>query len=235
MILNFTRENLCPTAAEYRWQWAKKLLADIRPRTEVGERCQGNRELPAIVDFLYSLPGEGPPKVVIQKFAQTKAVYIVDTTRHVHTLCLHKKEEASSILLTTHFGIVDEVRIHNFHLYHYLIADRVHVRIAQSHWKAVQFVLSCIQRRPGVEFEGGRKDPIKITFDEFLHLAVATWKEGKPYAKIVCDLPLSDTRSIISLISITAKHPSLSYFTRGYYESDFEGEIEIENDNYEER
>ena len=188
-----------------------------------------------VAGFLNSLPGGGLPGEIVQKFAQTKGVYIVGTNLHVHTLHLRKKDEANSILLATHFGTVKEVCIHNFHLYHYLIKERVHVRIAQSHWEAVRSVLSCIQRRPGVELGEGRRDPIRVTFDEFLRPAIYAWKEGEPYAKIVCKLPPSDTQSIVSRISIAAEHPSLSFFTRGYYESDSETEIEIENDDYEER
>ena len=68
---------------------------------------------------------------------ETRAVYIVGTILHVHTLHLRKKDEVNSILLATHFGIVDKVWVHNFHIYRYLIAGRIHVHIAQSYWEVV--------------------------------------------------------------------------------------------------
>ena len=51
---------------------------------------------------------------------------------------------------------------------------------------------------------------------------------------MVCDLPEGEARSITSSITIPFKHPSLSCFTRGYA-SDSDCEIEIENDDYDER
>ena len=48
-------------------------------------------------------------KIVIKRLAETKAVYIVGTTLHIHTLRLHKRDEVNSILLATHFGVVNEV------------------------------------------------------------------------------------------------------------------------------
>ena len=74
----------------------------------------------------------------------------------------------SSILLATHFGVVNEVWVHNFHLYHYLIKGNIHVRIAQSHWGAVRSVLSYVSKR--LWGEGG--SPVEIMFDNFLRPAV---------------------------------------------------------------
>ena len=78
----------------------------------------------------------------------------------------------NSILLVTHFGIIDEVWVHNFHIYHYLIARRIHVRIAQSYWGAVESVLSYISKSLWVDLEEERSGAVKITFDDFLRLAV---------------------------------------------------------------
>ena len=82
-------------------------------------------------------------------------------------------------------------------------------------------------------WEEGGSTP-KITFDEFLRPAVAAWKEGKPYAHIVCDISETEAGSITSTIPIPFKHPSLSCFTRGYA-SNFDCEVDIENDDYDER
>ena len=89
--------------------------------------------LGAVANLLLSLPKEDLLKIVIRKLGETRAMYIVGTVLHVHTLRLCKKDEVNSILLATHFGIVNKVWVHNFPLYHYLIEGRIHVRIAQSY------------------------------------------------------------------------------------------------------
>ena len=61
---------------------------------------------------------------------ETKVVYVVGTTLHVHVLQLCRKDEVNFILLTMRLRLVDEVRILNFHINHFLTARRVHVRIA---------------------------------------------------------------------------------------------------------
>ena len=125
---------------------------------------------------------------------------------------------------------MNEVRVHNFHLYRYLIKGNIHVRIAQSHWGAIRSILSYISKR--LWEEGG--SPVKITFDKFLRPAVTAWKDGKPYAHIVCDLPKSVAGTITTTIPIPYRYPSLSCFTRGY-SSDSDREVDIENDDYDER
>ena len=85
-----------------------------------------------------------------------------------------------------------------------------------------------------VKLEEEKNGAGKITFDDFLRLVVAAWKDGKPYAQIVYDLSEGEASSITSSIAIPFKHPSLSCFTRGYA-SDFDFEIDIENDDYDER
>ena len=104
------------------------------PRSEATDSNQSDLVLCFVADFLLSLPKEGLPSAVIKKFVETRAVYIVGTILHVHTLRLRKRDEVNSILLATHFGIIDEVWVHNFHIYHYLIAGRIHVRNAQPYW-----------------------------------------------------------------------------------------------------
>ena len=157
-----------PTAREYRQQWAEKLSSSVRARSEATSSTQGDFGLDDVANLLLSLPEADLAKIVIRKFAQTRAVYVDGTTLHIHTLRLCKKDKVNSILLATHFGVVDEIRVHNFHLYRYLFRGHIHVRIAQSHWGAVQTVLSYVSWRVGEE-EG---KPIKITFDEFLRPAV---------------------------------------------------------------
>ena len=139
-----------PTAREYRQQWAKK-LSSVRARSEATSSTQGDFGLDDVANLLLSLPEADLAKIVIRKFAQTRAVYVDGTTLHIHTLRLCKKDEVNSILLATHFGVVNEIRIHNFHLYCYLFRGNVHVSIAQSHWGAMQTVLSYVSERFGEE------------------------------------------------------------------------------------
>ena len=91
-------------------------------------------------------------------------------------------------------------------------------------------VLSYVSRGGGEE-EG---KPIKITFDEFLLPAVTAWRSREPHAHIVCDLPESATKNITTIVPIPFRYPYLSCFTRGY-SSDEEREVDIENDDYDER
>ena len=90
--------------------------------------------------------------------------------------------------------------------------------------------MSYISKRIGEE--GG--SPIKITFDNFLCPAVTAWKDGEPHTHIVCDLSESVAETITTTIPIPFRHPSLSCFTRKY-SSDFDREVDIENDDYDER
>ena len=72
---------------------------------------------------------------------ETKIVYVIGTTLHVHVLQLHRKDGVNFILLATHLRLVNEVRIHNFHINHFLTARRVHVRIVLAYWRTVKFIL----------------------------------------------------------------------------------------------
>ena len=148
-------------------------------------------------------------------------MYVLNTIVHVHTQLLKKRDELNAILLATHFGLVDKVRIHNFHLYCYIKAKRVHVRITQSYWDSIKILLPHI----------GGKPRIKITFDEFLCPTIAAWKNHKHYTQIVCDIPKSLTNIITTCIHIPHKHPSLWAFIRGYY-YDSDCEVDIEGEDY---
>ena len=99
----------CPIAREYRQLWVEKLRAFTRPRSEAIGGNQSDSMLGAAANILLSLPEEDLLKIVLRKFAETRVVYIVGTVLHVHTLRLGKKDEVNSILLATHFGIVNKV------------------------------------------------------------------------------------------------------------------------------
>ena len=104
-----------PTTREYHQLWAEKLWASTRSRSEATGGDQSDSVLGDAANLLLSLPKEDLLKIVIRNFAKTRAVYIVGTVLHIHTLCLCKKDEVNSILLATHFGIVNKVWVHNFH------------------------------------------------------------------------------------------------------------------------
>ena len=109
MILSAAPKKPRPTAREYRQQWAKILWANTRPRSKATDSNQSYPMLCFAANLLLCLPEEGLLRVVIKKFVETRALYIVGTILHVHTLHLRKKDEVNSILLATHFGIIDEV------------------------------------------------------------------------------------------------------------------------------
>lgn len=216
------------TNKEDRNGWTKK------PRKErEGASCSNpsRPNLESIANFLDALPIEGPPRVVIQKCAQTKAVCIDKKTLHVHTLRLCYKDELNLILLAPHFGVVDEVKIHNFHLYRCTLVKRVHVCIVQTRWNGVERILPYICQGPWVERKGKRERSVKITFDKFLRPSAAAWNEGRPHAQLVCDLPKNETSCITTTPIIPFRHPILCVFTTGYFaDSDSKAKIEG-NDN----
>ena len=129
---------------EYRELWAQKLRPRAPPpfkppRVSVKPKCRVKRVnwclpgLYSIAQFLRGVSPAGPPCTVIEKVSETKAVYVIGTTFHVHVLQLCKRDKVNFILLATHLRLVDEVRIHNFHINHYLTARRAHVRITPAH------------------------------------------------------------------------------------------------------
>ena len=222
-------------AAREYWQlWVEKLSAAAKLQGEASCSNQDLEKLQSTADFLHSFPIEGIPQVVVQKFCVTRAVYLVGETLHVHTQRLRKKDELNAILLATHFGVVTEVRIHNFHTYRYFATTNVHVRITQSYWRVVQAILPYINRGPWIEVRRRRERTVRITFDDFLRPAVAAWKEGQPYAHIVCKIPVSEVNLITTRTKIPSKHPSLSVFSRGYTsDPDSDREVDIETEDYE--
>ena len=132
------------TSKEYRELWAQKLRLRAPPpfkppRVNVKPKCRVKRVnwclpgLYSIAQFLRGVSPEGPPYTIIEEVSNTKAVYVIGTTLHVHVLQLCKKNKVNVILLATHLCLVDEVRIHNFHINHYLIARRAHVCITPPH------------------------------------------------------------------------------------------------------
>ena len=85
---------------------------------------------------------------------------------------------------------------------------------------------------PCLESEGKRERAIRITFDEFLRLAIEAWRAGLPYAELIFRLPQSELEPITGGKKLTHIHANMSAWERGYsLESDLE--VDLENDEYE--
>ena len=160
----------------------------------------------SVARFLCDQSPEGPPCNVIEKLPESNAVYIIGTTLHVHPIRLRLKDELNLILLATQFRIVDEVRVQNFHLNFFLTARRAHVRIVQTYWRTVHFVLPYIKRGPWVLRDGKIERTVRITFDEFLKPAIEAWKAGLPYHRLVFDLPDYEIDLISTWINLSRVH-----------------------------
>ena len=170
-----------------------------------------------IVHFLHGLPSNGAPHVVIEKVSQTKCAYIVGSTLHVHANHLCTRNELNFISLVTHFQLVEEVRIHTFHLNYFLTTKRAHVCIQGVRWEVVKLILQFVNRGPWVVKGGTLERAIKITFDEFLKpAAVEAWKSGLPYQSIVFDIREYKTDIISTYSNLPWVHSGLSVFAEGY-------------------
>ena len=187
----------------------------------------------SVAHFLRDQSPEGPPCNVIEKLPESSAVYIIGTTLHVHAIRLRLKDELNLILLATQFCIVDEVRIHNFHLNFFLTGRRAHVRIVQTYWRTVHFVLPYIKRGPWVLRDGKIERAVRITFDEVLKPAIEAWKAGLPYHRLVFDLPEYEIDLISTWTNLPRVHAHISPFVVGW-SSDSDREVDVVNDSLEE-
>ena len=184
-------------------------------------------------NFLQNLSIDGPPSTIVEKVAETPSVYIIGTTLHVHVLKLRWKDEVNLIQIATKLLVVDEVRIHSFHLHHYLTARKTHVRITPSHWETVKFVLPYINRGPWIERNGKKERAVKITFDDFLRPALEARRAGKPFAHLIYDIPEYETDLISTYHNIPYLHRGLGIFTPGY-SSESEEAVDLEYEEDEE-
>lgn len=212
----------------------KPIRVSAKPRCRVRRISWGLSRLYSISKFLQDLSIDGPPSIVIEKTSETPAVYIIGTTLHVHVLKLRKKDEVNLILLATQFQLVDEVRIHSFHLHHYISPRKTHVRITPSHWETVRFVLPYINRGPLVERNGKKERAVRITFDEFLRPAIEARRAGKPYDKLIQDIPEYETDLISTYHKLPYLQRRLTIFASNY-SSESEQEVDLEYEEDEER
>ena len=193
----------------------------------------GLSNLYSISKFLHNLSIDGPPSTIIEKVAKTQAVYVIGTTLHVHVLKLRRRDKVNLIQIATQLRLVDEVRIHSFHLHYYLSARKTHVRIIPSHWETVKFVLPFINRGPWIERNGKKERAVKITFDDFLHPALEARRAGKPYANLIYDIPEYETDLISTYHNLPYLHRGLGIFTPGY-SSESEEAVDLEYEEDEE-
>ena len=95
----------------------------------------------------------------------------------------------------------------------------------------MQFVLPFINRVPFDDHDGKKERKIKFTFDDFLRPAVEARRAGKPYAKLINNIPEYEMDLISTYHNLPFLHKGLGIFTDGYsLEFDYEVEFEYEKD-----
>ena len=142
---------------------------------------------------------------------------------------LYTRNELNFISLVTHFQLVEEVRIHTFHLRFYLTSRKGHVRIEGVRWELVKLILRFVNRGPWVVKEGRVERAIKITFDDHLKPAVTAWRSGLPYRGLVYDLPETEIDIISTYRNLDWVHRGVSPFADGY-SSDSEAKVDYANE-----
>ena len=238
-MCNYSLSKASPSATKsirldrevFRQYWAKKLkLPSLhrKPKRQV-RRANWSLGLYTIARFLRSLPPHGPPQNVIEKVSTSKCAFIIGSTLHVRAHYLHTRNELNFIALVTHFKLVEEVRIHTFHLRFYLTSRKCHVRIESVRWELVKLILRFVNRGPWVVKKGRVERTIKITFDDILKPAVAAWRSGLPYWRLVQDIPETEIDIISTYRNLDWVHRGVSPFAEGY-SSDSEAEVDYAND-----
>ena len=103
------------------------------------------------------------------------------------------------------------------------------MRIEGVHWELVKLILRFVNRGPWVVKEGRVERAIKITFDDILKSAVATWRSGLPYRGLIYDIPEYQIDIISTYRNLDWVHRGLSPFAEGY-STDSEDEVDYAND-----
>ena len=94
---------------------------------------------------------------------------MIDQVLFVDALRIFTNNDLNFILLATHLGLVNEVHIHTFHVDHYFTILGVYYCLLATSWEVVRLILSHIGQK---SLEEGKKQTIKVTFDDFLKAAV---------------------------------------------------------------
>ena len=240
LVKSVTKESRL-SGQEYRGLWSQKLLqpkalppfkpprVSVKPKRRVKPVNWVLPGLYSIAQFLRGQSPEGPPCDVIERLPETNAVYIIGTTLHVHPIRLRFKDELNLILLATQFRVINEVRIHNIHLNFFITARRAHVRINQTYWRTVEWVLLYVVRGPWVEKDSKKERAVRVTFDEVLKPAVTAWKVGLPYEHLVFDIPEYEIDLISTWTNLPSVHLHISPFVVGW-SSDSDQEVDVVND-----
>ena len=139
------------------------------------------------------------------------------------------RNELNFISLVTHFQLVEEVRIHTFHLKFFFTARRAHVRIEGVRWELVKLILQFVNRGPWVAKEGRVERAIKITFDDLLKPAVAAWRSGLPYKGLIFDITKYQIDIISTYRNLEWVHRGVSVFVEGY-STDSKDEVDYANE-----
>ena len=215
----------------FRQYWAKKLkLPSLRPKPRRRVReANWSLGLYTIARFLRSLPPHGPPQNVIEKVSTSKCAFIIGSTLHVRAHYLYTRNELNFIALVTQFQLVEEVRLHTFHLRFFLTSRKVHVRIEGVRWEIVKLILRFVNRGPWVVKEGRVERAIQIIFDDLLKPAVVAWRSGLPYRRLIEDLPETEIDIISTYHNLDWVHRGVSPFADGY-SSDSEAKVDYAND-----
>lgn len=179
----------------------------------------------SVAHFLRNQSPVGPPGIVIEKVLKSGCAYVIGQTLHVNVLQLRSRNELNFILLITYFGLVDEVRIHNFHFYYFLTSRRLHVCIKDAPWITVKYILPFINRGPWVLRDGKIERAIRITFDDFLKPVVEAWRVGQPYTDIFFKILEYEVDLISTYVNLSWVHRGVGTFVEGY-SSESEEEVD---------
>lgn len=152
----------------------------------------------------------------------------------MYVLYVRSRDELNQILLATHLRLVKEVRLHTCQLSEYYTARKQHLRVTQSPWRSVAFLLPYICKGNWVESNGIREREVKITFDEFLRPVACTWRLGLSIKGWCSRIPEEKIRPVSRAYDLGHIHRGVSAFTEGY-SSDSSLEVDLENDDREYR
>ena len=78
-----------------------------------------------------------------------------------------------------------------------------------------------------MERDGKKERAIRITFDEFLRPVIEARRAGKPYEKLIHDIPEYETDLISTYHKLPYQHRGLGTFASSY-SSESEQEVDIE-------
>ena len=150
------------------------------------------------------------------------SVYVIDQVLFVDALRLCNTNDLNFILLATHLGLVNEIRIHTFHVDNYFIDPGVYYHLCATNWEIVRLILSHYGQQ---SLEEGGKQTIKVTFDDFLKAAVEAKKANLPYGSILAGIPKYELDIISSYNNPCWMHYGVEEIDEGY---SLESELEID-------